>query len=218
VSMTSHVLAAGDIHPQEARVLERFRRYGALLEGHFRLSSGLHSPVYFQSALLLQHPAEAELLGRELASRLAAVIAKAGNPELAPLVVAPALGGIVIGHELARALGGRAIFAEREDGRMALRRGFRIGAGEQAIVCEDVVTTGGSAREVVELVWASGGSILAVAALVYRGAEEPPSNPPLLALARLRAEAYSPDSCPQCASGLPLVKPGSRGTKGSSAK
>ena len=197
----------------ERELLERFRRRGALLEGHFLLSSGLHSAVYLQSALLLQHPREAEALGRRLAravwSALGGAEGRASGPSV---VVAPALGGIVIGHELARALGARSIFAEREGGRMTLRRGFGIEAGETAVVCEDVITTGGSAAEVVSLVREAGGRVAAVAALVHRGDEPAPFDVPLVALARIRAPAYRPESCPGCAGGEPLVKPGSRGT------
>lgn len=198
----------------DAAVLERFRRHGALLEGHFTLTSGLHSPVYLQSALLLQHPREAEALGGELADRLREALGGSWEPSAPPLVIAPALGGVVIAHELARALGGRAIFAERENGRMTLRRGFRVEPGEAAVVCEDVITTGGSAREVAGLVREAGARVVAVAALVLRAEPEMDLGAPLVALARLEAPAYSTGSCPQCAAGIPSVKPGSRGTKG----
>ena len=199
-------------------VLERFKRRGALLEGHFQLSSGLHSPVYFQSALLLQHPAEAEALARELAERLRAALGRGFDPAEPPVVVAPALGGVVIAYELARQLGTRSVFAEREQGRMALRRGFRLEPGEAAIVCEDVITTGGSAREVTDLIRAQGGSVLAVAALVHRGEGEVAPGVPFLALERLLAPAHARESCPQCAAGVPLRKPGSRGTNAALAR
>jgi orotate phosphoribosyltransferase len=194
--------------PLEEELLERFRRVGALLEGHFRLTSGLHSPVYFQSALLLQHPDEASRAAGELADHVRAAVA----PTEPSVVVAPALGAVVIGHELARALGTRGIFAEREDGRMTLRRGFRLEPGEVAVVCEDVITTGGSAREVVELARAAGARVAAVAALIHRGSEPVDLGAPLVALARLPSPSYHPGACPLCAAGVPAVKPGSRGT------
>jgi orotate phosphoribosyltransferase len=196
----------------ERDLLERFRRRGALLEGHFLLSSGLHSPVYLQSALVLQHPREAEALGRRLARAVWSAVGGDDAAHAPKLVVAPALGGIVIGHELARALGARSIFAEREAGRMTLRRGFAVEPGELAVVCEDVVTTGGSAAEVVGLVRESGARVAAAAALVHRGDDPAPFDVPLVALARIRAPAHPPESCPGCAAGEPLVKPGSRGT------
>ena len=135
-------------------ILDVFRRVGALLEGHFRLTSGLHSPGYLQCALVLQHPAIAELLGAELAAK-----AKA-DPNIGriDLVVAPALGGVIVAHEVARALGVRALFTERQEKTMTLRRGFQIGPGERCLVVEDVVTTGGSTREVMEVVWSGGES------------------------------------------------------------
>jgi orotate phosphoribosyltransferase len=192
-------------------LLARLRRTGALLEGHFHLSSGLHSPVYFQSALLLQHPREAEWAAGRLARRVRAALRRGAPGEGPPVVVSPALGGIVIGHELARALGGRGIFAERREGRLELRRGFRLEPGEPVVVCEDVVTTGASAREVAELVAQAGASVRLAAALVHRGDEERAGlDVPLVALARLRAPAHAPGDCPQCAAGLPLDKPGSR--------
>ncbi|MBA2565967.1 MAG: orotate phosphoribosyltransferase [Gemmatimonadetes bacterium] len=190
-------------------VLDRFRRRGALLEGHFLLSSGLHSSVYFQSALLLQHPADAEALGCALAERVREQLQASPGAESAQLVIAPALGGIVIGHELARALGIRSLFAERQAGRMALRRGFRIEPGERAVVCEDVVTTGGSAREVADLVRREGGDVAVTAALVDRGTTLR-SGMPVAALARLAAPTHEPAECPLCAAAVPLVKPGSR--------
>ncbi len=181
-------------------VLDRLRRAGALLEGHFRLSSGLHSDRYLQCALLLQYPAEAAALGQALARRVAG---------LAPVtVVSPALGGVILGHEVARALGVRAIFAERHDGALALRRGFTLAAGERVLVVEDVVTTGGSTRETMALVRAAGSEVVGVAALVDRGAAQ--FDVPFHALLRLALPQYAPDRCPLCAQGVPLVKPGSR--------
>ncbi|MFN2432792.1 MAG: orotate phosphoribosyltransferase [Gemmatimonadota bacterium] len=193
-------------------LLRRFRRRGALLEGHFLLSSGLHSPLYFQSALLLQHPREAAAAGSALAVRVREALAGAPPGPAAPVVVSPALGGLIVGHELARALGSRAVFAERREGRLTLRRGFRVDPAEPAVVCEDVITTGGSAREVAELLRADGARVVAVAALIQRGPEAAELGVPLVTLARLEAPAYSPASCPLCAAGSRPVKPGSRGT------
>src|SRR5262249_53308167 len=133
------------------RLLEMFRETGALLEGHFQLTSGLHSSRYLQCALVLQHPPYAEWVGRAIASRL--------EHSDANLVVAPAIGGIIVAHETARALGVRAIFTEREGGRMTLRRGFLINSGEKVLVVEDVVTTGGSTRETIEAATAAGGMV-----------------------------------------------------------
>src|SRR5438876_8742282 len=141
-------------------LLDMFRTSGALLAGHFRLTSGLHSPGYMQCALVLQHPAHAEAFGRAIADRTRA---------LAPTVVlSPALGGIVIGQEVGRALGVRAIFAERQDGVLALRRGFTVGASDRVLVIEDVLTTGGSTRETMQVATAAGGQIVGAGAIVDR--------------------------------------------------
>jgi len=141
-------------------VLQLFRRSGALLEGHFRLTSGLHSPGYLQCALVLQHPRDAEALAGALATHVSA---------LAPSVVlSPALGGIVIGHEMARALGVRAIFAERQDGTLTLRRGFALEPGDRVLVVEDVVTTGGSTRETIDVALAAGATVVCAASIVDR--------------------------------------------------
>src|SRR3954466_11246501 len=136
-------------------ILDRFRRVGAFLEGHFRLTSGLHSPGYLQSALVLQHPAEAEACGVAIADQVRALGVQA--------VLSPALGGIVIGQEVARALGVRAMFAERQDGSLTLRRGFTIAPGEKVLVVEDVVTTGGSTRETMEVARAAGAVVVGAA-------------------------------------------------------
>ncbi|HIP99361.1 TPA: orotate phosphoribosyltransferase [Candidatus Bipolaricaulota bacterium] len=186
----------------EREILELFRKSGALLSGHFLLSSGLHSPKYVQCARLLQHPALAERVCRALAARAAA---------LAPIdvVIGPALGGVIVAHELARALGGRGMFAERVAGRMTLRRGFEIAPGERVLIAEDVVTTGRSSLEVAELVTALGGSVVGAACLVDRrlGGELPF---PLVSLVKLVIEAFPPEDCPLCREGLPYTKPGSR--------
>ena len=189
-------------NPSEA-VLEVFRETGALLEGHFLLSSGLHSPKYLQCALVLQDPSRAE--------RLCGQLARAFTGETIDCVVGPALGGIVVAHELARALRTKAVFAERENGRMTLRRGFQIEPGQRVLLAEDVITTGGSLREVLAMVKAAGAEVAGVAALVDRtGARDPELGAPLTALVRLDVPIYPPEECPLCDKGLPLVKPGSR--------
>jgi len=183
-------------------ILDLFRRVGALLEGHFRLTSGLHSPGYLQCALVLQHPREAEACGAALADRVRA---------LAPTVVlSPALGGIVIGHEVARALGVRAIFAERQDGTLTLRRGFLLDAADRALVVEDVVTTGGSTRETIEVARAAGARVVGAAAIIDRSGGNQSLDVPFHALATVALPTYQPDACPLCARGEPVVKPGSR--------
>jgi orotate phosphoribosyltransferase len=186
----------------QSEVLDLFRQAGALLEGHFRLSSGLHSDRYLQSALVLQHPDFAERLGRALASRL---------EHLQPtVVVSPALGGIVIGQEVGRALQVRSIFAERQDGRLTLRRGFTLAAADRAVVVEDVITTGLSTRETIDAAEAAGARVLGAAAIIDRGVDPTRLNVPLQALVRMEVAAYQPDACPMCAAGQPVVKPGSR--------
>lgn len=185
-----------------ADVLDRFRASGALLEGHFRLSSGLHSERYLQSALVLQHPEHAGELGAALAAL---------TRHLQPTVVmSPALGGIVIGQEVARALGVRAIFAERQDGTLQLRRGFTLAPDDRVLVVEDVVTTGGSTRETIEVALAAGATVLGAAAIVDRGSDPARLDLPFVALVTLEVPAYQPDSCPLCRQGIPVVKPGSR--------
>ena len=172
----------------ERETLERYEKRGALLRGHFRLTSGLHSDIYLQSALVLQHPEDAAVLGERLATPFRA--------DRVQTVLAPAIGGILVAHEVARALGVRALFTERENGVMQLRRGFTLTPGERCLVVEDVITTGGSTREVVQCVEAHGGT---AAFTVKR-----------VALATLTAATYQPDSCPLCKGGSPAIKPGSR--------
>jgi orotate phosphoribosyltransferase len=183
-------------------VLSQFRRLGALLDGHFTLSSGLHSPAYLQCALVLQHPAEAETLGR----RLAAMMPSAG----ATVVLSPALGGLIIGHEVARALGVRAIFAERVEGVLTLRRGFDLAPDDRVVVVEDVVTTGGSTRETMDVARAARATVVAAAAVINRSGHESPVDVPFVALAAITPPTYKPDACPLCAQGIPVTKPGSR--------
>ncbi len=186
----------------DLEVLEQFRRAGALLEGHFRLTSGLHSPRYLQCALVLQHPKDAGRLGAAIAAQV--------RDRLPDVVLSPALGGVVIGHEVARALGTRAIFAERQDGRLVLRRGFALEPGERVLVVEDVVTTGGSTRETVALARASGAEVVGAASIIDRSGGHFDMDVPFTALATLEVPTYEPDSCALCAQGLPVVKPGSR--------
>ena len=183
-------------------VLDRFRRVGALLEGHFRLTSGLHSPGYLQCALVLQHPAEAEACGAAIAERVRSL-----NPDV---VLSPALGGIVIGQEVGRALGVRAIFAERQDGKLALRRGFALSPGEKVLVVEDVVTTGGSTQETVDVARAAGAVVVGAASIIDRSGGQQRIDVPFHALATIALPTYEPEKCPLCAEGKPVVKPGSR--------
>ena len=188
-------------------VLDTFRRVGALLEGHFRLTSGLHSPGYLQCALVLQHPREAEACGEAIASQVRMLDVEA--------VLSPALGGIVIGHEVARALGARALFAERQDGRLTLRRGFALKPGERVLVVEDVMTTGGSTRETIDVARAAGGTVVGAASIVDRraGAATAMSDTldvPYSALATIDLPTYEPEACPLCAAGQAVTKPGSR--------
>jgi orotate phosphoribosyltransferase len=186
-------------------VLSAFRRSGALLEGHFRLSSGLHSPGYLQCALVLQHPREAEALGAALGS----IVRTLG----AQTVLSPAMGGIVIGQEVGRALGVRAIFAERQEGVLTLRRGFGLDAGEKVIVVEDVVTTGGSTRETMEVARAAGAIVVGACAIVDRSGGKQGLDVPFHALLPMDVKTYQAEECPLCKQGLPVVKPGSRAVK-----
>ena len=183
-------------------VIEQFRQVGALLEGHFRLTSGLHSPGYLQCALVLQHPRQAEACGVALAERLRHLGART--------VLSPALGGIVIGQEVGRALGIRAIFAERVDGALTLRRGFSLEPDETVVVVEDVVTTGGSTRETIEVARTAGARVVGAGAIIDRSGGKQRLDVPFHSLAELSLPTYQPDSCPLCLAGQPVVKPGSR--------
>ena len=183
-------------------VLDLFRRCAGFLEGHFQLSSGLHSGGYLQCARVLQHPEHAAALGQALAAQAAGL-----EPGV---VLSPALGGVVIGHEVARALGVRALFAERRDGRLTLRRGFRIDPGERVLVVEDVVTTGGSTRETIDVAVAAGGTVVGAVAIIDRGEEPVRLDVPSDALVQIPLSAYEPAGCPMCARGEPVSKPGSR--------
>ncbi len=186
----------------EKETLALYEKTGALLRGHFRLTSGLHSDVYLQSALVLQFPEHAEALGRELARRLAD-----GGPRT---VLAPAIGGILVAHEVARALGARCLFTEREGGIMTLRRGFALPSGERCLVVEDVVTTGGSTREVIACVEAAGGVVTGVGSLIDRSRGTARFTVPRAALATIDATTWPPEACPLCRAGGQAIKPGSR--------
>ena len=191
--------------PEEIRKL--FEQYQALLSGHFLLSSGLHSDTYFQSALILQHPAVAGRLAEALAANILKSI-----PEI-DAVVSPAMGGVVIGQEIGRALGKRAFFCERVERKLTLRRGFTITPGEKYLLVEDVITTGLSTREVIEVVTAMGGKVVAVASLVDRSGGEVDFGVPRFSLLSLEVKSYKPEECPLCKKGIPAIKPGSRTNK-----
>jgi orotate phosphoribosyltransferase len=187
-------------------LLDLFRERAALLEGHFQLSSGLHSPRYLQCALVLADPPVATRLGEELAD----LLLRDGAAHGVTTVVAPALGGILVAHEVARALGVRSMFTERQDGAMTLRRGFTLSAADRVVVVEDVITTGGSTREVIDAVKAQGAQVLAAGSLVDRSggaAEVGVSRRSLLAV---DVPLWPAGSCPLCAAGGVAVKPGSR--------
>jgi orotate phosphoribosyltransferase len=188
--------------------LALFEETGAYLHGHFRLTSGMHSGEYLQCAKVLAHPEYAERLGRALSGKIRDLIGEAA----VDVVVAPAMGGIIIGHEVARALGARSRFTERDaaTNSMTLRRGFEIAAGEKAIVIEDVITTGGSTKEVVNAIAAAGAQVLAAGSIIDRSGGRAEVGVPRVALETLEAVAYQPEECPLCREGLPLVKPGSR--------
>jgi orotate phosphoribosyltransferase len=196
------------VEPHNDPVLALFEKTGAYLRGHFRLTSGLHSPEYLQCAKVLQHPSHAETLGADLAARFREhpAVAKAD------LVAAPALGGLIVGHEVARALGVRFIFTERDttSGKMTLRRGFAVEPGEVAVLVEDVVTTGGSSREVVEVLRAAGAVVRLAGSIIDRSGGTADVGVPRIALATLRVVAYPAQECPLCAAGQPVTKPGSR--------
>ncbi len=198
------------MHMTDEDALKIFEANDALLTGHFLLSSGLHSSRYLQCALVLQHPAIAEKLCAELGAK-AKADAAIGEIDL---VVAPALGGVIVAHEVARSLGVRALFTERQDGAMKLRRGFQIKPGERCFVVEDVVTTGGSTREVMEVVAQCGGVTVGAGSLIDRSFKKDGGavdlGVPRHALAVLEVPTYKPEECPMCQSGSMAIKPGSR--------
>jgi orotate phosphoribosyltransferase len=195
----------------ETSVMALFEETAAYLHGHFRLTSGLHSSEYLQCAKVLSVPAYAERLGQELAKQITGLLAGAA-PQV---VVSPAIGGIVIGHEVAKALKARSLFTERDvdTNDMTLRRGFEIKPGETVVVIEDVITTGGSTKEVIRVVEKLGGKVLAAGSIVDRSAGRADVGVPRVALQSLKAVAYQPEDCPLCLDGVPVVKPGSRRTE-----
>lgn len=186
-------------------VMELFRNTGALLEGHFKLSSGLHSTVYLQCALVLQFPEHAEAFGRAIAEKF--------QGQGIQLVASPAIGGIVIGHEVARALGARFIWTERDAGEMTLRRGFRVAPGEKTLIVEDVITTGGSTRDTMEAVRKAGADVVGAASIIDRSGGSADVGVPLTSLASLTVLSVEPSVCDACKIGEPIVKPGSRTQK-----
>lgn len=183
----------------ETEVLALFRATGVLLEGHFRLTSGRHSPVFLQCSQVMQHPRQAEQLGAALAALFA-------DADVAA-VIGPAMGGIILAHVTARVLGARALFAEKEDGRMVLRRGFAVVPGERVLVVEDAITTGGSAMDVVALARAAGAEVVGIGCLVDRTGGKLDLGLPLKSLLRLEVPSYAPEECPLCAAGVPVTEP-----------
>lgn len=184
------------------QVIDQFRTTGALLEGHFQLSSGLHSTVYLQCALVLQFPDKAESFGRAIAERY--------QGQGIQLVASPAIGGIVIGHEVARALGARFVWTERDAGEMTLRRGFTVSPGEKTLVVEDVITTGGSTRDTIEALRRAGADVVGAASIIDRSAGSADVGVPLTTLASLKVLSVEASECDACKLGEPVVKPGSR--------
>lgn len=187
------------------QVIDEFRKAGALLEGHFQLTSGLHSTVYLQCALVLQFPEKAESFGRAISEKY--------RDDGIELVASPAIGGIVIGHEVARALGARFIWTERQDGEMTLRRGFSVSPGEKTLVVEDVITTGGSTRETIEALQRAGANVVGAASIIDRSGGTADVSVPRMALASLKVLSVEPAVCDACKLGDPAVKPGTRGQK-----
>ena len=184
-------------------ILNHFRRTNALLDGHFVLSSGRHSPAYLQCALALQQPVDALRFGQEIARRVS-------EPEKIDTVASPAIGGLVIGLETASSLGKRFIWTEREAGAMSLRRGFTLTAAERILVVEDVITTGGSTRECIAALQKGGGEVVSAASIIDRSAGAADVGVPRISLGSVDVPSYSPDECPLCIAGTPAVKPGSR--------
>ncbi|HMJ07690.1 MAG TPA: orotate phosphoribosyltransferase [Pyrinomonadaceae bacterium] len=187
------------------QVLARFRESNALLDGHFLLSSGLHSGTYLQCALALQYPVDAGAFGSELAGRFL--------DESIETVASPAIGGLVIGYAVAQALNVRFIWTERQNGEMTVRRGFSIRPGERILVVEDVITTGGSTRECIAAIGQNGGTVLAAASIIDRSGGRADVGVPRISLAMLDVPSFTPDECPLCARGDIAIKPGSRTSK-----
>lgn len=190
----------------QADVIAIFEKCGALLQGHFLLTSGKHSDRYLQCAQVLQYPEYTRMICASLVEQIGE------EPEI-DVVVGPAMGGVIIAYEMGRQLGRRALFTEREEGKMRLRRNFRIEPGEKVLVVEDVITTGGSVQEVIEVVRAAGGEVAGVAVLVDRSNGKADFGVPLYKALTIAAVAWEPENCPLCQAGEPAVKPGSRGLK-----
>ena len=191
----------------QEQVLDEFRASGALLEGHFKLSSGLHSPVYLQCARVLMDPARASRLCAAFAEKL-----RATGVEI-DLVVSPAMGGVIVGYEVAQQLGVPGIFTERVEGEFALRRGFEIPAGARILMMEDIITTGLSSRECIKTITDWGGNVVAAGCLINRSGGRAEVGAPVTALATLDAPTYKPEDLPESLKAIPAVKPGSRGLK-----
>ncbi|NLI90723.1 MAG: orotate phosphoribosyltransferase [Peptococcaceae bacterium] len=190
----------------QSEILEMFMDTGALLQGHFLLTSGKHSAQYMQCAQVLQYPRKAAQLGRELAAKFEGIEIQT--------VIGPAMGGIIVAHEVGRSLGVKSIFTERQNGEMTLRRGFVLSPGEKVLVVEDVITTGGSVKEVIAIVKEAGAIPVGVGVLVDRSGGKADFGGLLLhSLIQMNIEAFEPENCPLCAQGLPWEKPGSRGSK-----
>ncbi len=187
---------------EENEILTLFKKTEALLEGHFLLTSGRHSNIYFQCAKVLQYPAYNEFLSRE--------ISKFFKDYEIDTIIAPAIGGIVVGQEVARQLNKKFIFAEREDKSLTLRRGFSISKNEKVLICEDVVTTGGSVFEVIDIVKQSGAIVSGVGFIVDRSNGKVNFGYPQVSTMKIDAVSYTPDKCELCKSGIKLVKPGSK--------
>ena len=188
---------------KESEILHHLRSTGALLHGHFLLRSGLHSDQYFQGALLLQHTL--------IASELCAVLAQPWQDSAIDLVLSPAIGGIIVGQELGRALKPRAVFAEKDDeSGLILRRGFEIKPGERILIGEDVVTRGGRVQQAIDLARSYGGNVVGVATLIDRSAGQVDFGVPYRSLMQLNLPTYTPEECPMCQQGLPIDKPGSK--------
>jgi orotate phosphoribosyltransferase len=187
-------------------ILDIFHETGALLEGHFKLTSGLHSPTYFQCAQVLQYPHYSTMLAGRIADHF--------RKHAIDVVISPAIGGIVVGQEVGRQLGKRTIFAERQDGVMQLRRNFMLSQQERVLVCEDVVTTGGSVFEVIKAVESIGAVVTGVGYIVDRSNGKVDFNTEHYSILNLEVIVFNADSCPLCAKGIPLNKPGSRYTVG----
>ena len=186
----------------EKEVLELFEKSGALLTGHFRLSSGLHSEKYLQCALVLQYP--------DITARLSKVLANKFSKDTIDVVIGPALGGVTLAYEVARAIGSRGLFTERQDGKMVLRRGFSISKGEKALVVEDVVTTGGSTKEVIDLIKSFGANVIGVGSIIDRSNARIDFGVPFKSLAKISVETFEEKDCLLCEKNIPVTKPGSR--------